>query len=48
MLKIMSSDIRDFRHDSQIIQKRDIDEKYEAVNAYEHLALIIDIDQSMK
>lgn len=48
MLEIMSSGIRGFRHDANIIKDRAIDITYGAVDAYEHLAPVIDTDQSMK
>ncbi|KAI9697633.1 MAG: hypothetical protein M1836_004583 [Candelina mexicana] len=48
MLEIMSSGIRGFRRDPAIIGERGIDTSYGAVDAYEHLAPIIDTDQSMK
>lgn len=48
MLEIMSSGVRGFRRDASIIKERGIDPSYGAVDAYEHLAPIIDADQSMK
>ncbi len=48
MLEIMSSGVRGFRRDPSIIKERGIDVAYGAVDAYEHLAPIIDTDQSMK
>jgi len=48
MLEIMTSGVRGFRRDPKIIQDRGIDEAYGAVDAYEHLAPIIDTDQSME
>lgn len=47
MLEIMSSGIRGFRRDANIIRERGIDPAYGAVDAYEHLAPIIDTDQAM-
>jgi D-amino-acid oxidase len=48
MLEIMSAGIRGFRHDSRIIQERQINPSYGAKDAYQHLAPIIDTDQSME
>lgn len=48
MLEIMSSGVRGFRRDASIIKERGINPSYGAVDAYEHLAPIIDTDQSMK
>ena len=48
MLEIMSSGVRGFRRDASIIKDRGIDPSYGAVDAYEHLAPVIDTDQSMK
>lgn len=48
MLEIISSGVRGFRHDAQIIGERGIDEKFGAVDAYEHLAPIIDTDRAMQ
>ncbi|MDI1490564.1 MAG: hypothetical protein OHK93_001768 [Ramalina farinacea] len=48
MLEILSAGIRGFRRDRNIIKERNIDEAYGAVDAYEHLAPIIDTDQAMK
>ncbi|KAL8795197.1 MAG: hypothetical protein Q9195_002352 [Heterodermia aff. obscurata] len=48
MLEIMSSGVRGFRRDARIIQERNISDTYGAVDAYEHLAPVIDTDQSMK
>ena len=48
MLEVMASGVRGFRRDSRIIQERGIDEAYGAVDAYEHLAPIIDTDQAME
>lgn len=48
MQEIMASGVRGFRRDSNIIKERGIDKTYGAVDAYEHLAPIIDSDQSMK
>jgi D-amino-acid oxidase len=40
MLEIISSDVRGFRHDAQIIGERGIGEKDGAVDAYELLHLL--------
>ena len=48
MVEIMSSGVRGFRHDAKIIQQRGIDERYGAVDAYEHLAPVIDTDRAME
>ncbi|SLM35352.1 fad dependent oxidoreductase protein [Lasallia pustulata] len=48
MLEIMSSGIRGFRRDANIIKDEGIDPSYGAVDAYQHLAPIIDTDQSMR
>ena len=48
MLEIMSAGVRGFRHDPHIIEERGINKSYGAVDAYEHLAPIIDTDQSME
>ncbi len=48
MLEIMASGIRGFRRDAAIIEERGIDRSYGAVDAYEHLAPVIDTDQSMR
>lgn len=48
MLEIMSAGVRGFRHDPRIIKERRVDESYGAKDAYQHLAPIIDTDQSMK
>jgi len=48
MLEIMSAGIRGFRPDSRIIQERQINPSYGAKDAYQHLAPIIDTDQSME
>ena len=48
MLEIMSSGVRGFRRDASLIKDRRVDPSYGAVDAYEHLAPIIDTDQSMK
>lgn len=47
MLEIMSSGIRGFRHDAQIIKDRDVDKSFGVVDAYEHFAPVIDTDQCM-
>jgi glycine/D-amino acid oxidase-like deaminating enzyme len=48
MLEIMASGIRGFRRDPAIIRERRVNEAYGAVDAYEHLAPIIDTDVAMK
>ena len=47
MLEIMSSGVRGFRRDARIIKERNVDETYGAIDAYEHLAPVIDTDQAM-
>ena len=47
MLEIMSSGIRGIRRDPAIIKERNINSNYGAVDAYEHLAPIIDTDRAM-
>ncbi|KAL1593190.1 hypothetical protein SLS60_010798 [Paraconiothyrium brasiliense] len=47
MLEIMSQGIRGFRRDPAIIKDRRINPAYGAVDAYEHLAPIIDTDKCM-
>lgn len=48
MLEIMAQGIRGFRRDPAIIKERRVDPAYGAVDAYEHLAPIIDTDVCMK
>ena len=48
MLEIMSSGLRGFRRDPAIIKERRVNPAYGAVDAYEHLAPIIDTDVCMK
>lgn len=48
MLEIMSSGVRGFRRDAGIIKERNVDETYGAIDAYEHLAPVIDTDQAME
>ena len=48
MLELMSSGVRGFRRDAEIIKERNVDESYGAIDAYQHLAPIIDTDESMK
>ncbi|MCJ1473670.1 hypothetical protein MMC13_002321 [Lambiella insularis] len=48
MLEIVSSGMRGFHRGAEIIKDRGVDESYGVVDAYEHLAPIIDTDQSMK
>lgn len=43
----MASGVRGFVRSRGLVEKRDIDPNYGAVDAYEHLAPIIDTDQSM-
>ncbi|KAK8204015.1 nucleotide-binding domain-containing protein [Phyllosticta capitalensis] len=47
MLEVMASGIRGFRRDPAIIKERRVAENYGAVDAYEHLAPIIDTDVCM-
>ena len=47
MHEIIASGVRGFRHDPAIIKERRINTGYGAVDAYEHLAPIIDSDMSM-
>lgn len=47
MEEIMASGVRGFARSRGLVEKRDIDPNYGAVDAYEHLAPIIDTDQSM-
>ena len=47
MKEIMASGVRGFVRSSHIMEKRHIDPRYGAVDAYEHLAPIIDTDQCM-
>lgn len=47
MYEIIASGVRGFRRDPSIIAERRINETYGAVDAYEHLAPIIDTDASM-
>jgi D-amino-acid oxidase len=47
MLEILGSGIRGFRRDPAIIQERRVSKSYGAVDAYEHLAPIIDTDVCM-
>ncbi|KAK7520017.1 nucleotide-binding domain-containing protein [Phyllosticta citriasiana] len=47
MLEIMASGIRGFRRDPSIIKERRVNAAYGAVDAYEHLAPIIDTDACM-
>ncbi|KAM7212575.1 D-aspartate oxidase [Rhypophila decipiens] len=47
MLEIIASGVRGFRRDPAIIAERRVDQNYGAVDAYEHLAPIIDTDVSM-
>ena len=47
MNEIMASGIRGFARGRSIIDKRDVNKSYGVVDAYEHLAPIIDTDQCM-
>lgn len=47
MIEIMASGVRGFRHDANIIQERGVNKAYGAVDAYEHLAPVIDTDVCM-
>ncbi|EKG19793.1 FAD dependent oxidoreductase [Macrophomina phaseolina MS6] len=47
MHEIMASGVRGFRRDPNIIEERRIGESYGAVDAYEHLAPVIDTDVAM-
>ncbi|KAG9511516.1 hypothetical protein KCV07_g10120, partial [Aureobasidium melanogenum] len=47
MQDIMASGVRGFRRSTDLIQKHGIAPSYGAIDAYEHLAPIIDTDQSM-
>lgn len=47
MLEIMSQGVRGFRRDPAIIKERRVNPEYGAVDAYEHLAPIIDTDVCM-
>lgn len=44
MLEIMASGVRGFRRDAAIMGERHVSTSYGAVDAYEHLAPIIDTD----
>jgi D-amino-acid oxidase len=48
MTEIMASGIRGFRRNASIITERGIDKTYGAVDAYEHLAPVIDTDRAME
>jgi glycine/D-amino acid oxidase-like deaminating enzyme len=48
MLEILSSGVRGFRRDLVIIKERRVNPAYGAVDAYEHLAPIIDTDVCME
>lgn len=48
MREIESSGVRGFKRTPSLIQKQGIDPRYGAVDAYEHLAPIIDTDRSME
>ena len=48
MREIETSGVRGFRRGSDLIQKHGIDPRCDAIDAYEHLAPIIDTDRSME
>lgn len=48
MLEMIFQGVRGFRHDSSIIKERGINSEYGVVDAYEHLAPVIDTDRCMK
>ncbi|THU84783.1 FAD dependent oxidoreductase, partial [Dendrothele bispora CBS 962.96] len=47
MQEIMACGVRGFRRDPGLVQKRDVNPLYGAVDAYEHLAPTIDTDHAM-
>lgn len=47
MKEIMASGVRGFHRGTDLIKKRNVESSYGAVDAYEHLAPIIDTDQCM-
>ncbi|KAI9877365.1 MAG: hypothetical protein M1830_004126 [Pleopsidium flavum] len=47
MLELQKSGVRGFVCDARLIQERNVSPKYGAVDAYEHLAPIIDTDRAM-
>ncbi|EKG14390.1 FAD dependent oxidoreductase [Macrophomina phaseolina MS6] len=47
MVELMASGVRGFRHDARIIEETGVDRTYGAVDAYEHLAPVIDTDTCM-
>ncbi|KAK4206231.1 hypothetical protein QBC37DRAFT_435249 [Rhypophila decipiens] len=47
MLEIQSAGVRGFQHTGSLIERYGINPDYECVDAYEHLAPIIDTDQAM-
>ena len=47
MREIMASGVRGFRRDARLAEERRVDPSYGAVDAYEHLAPVIDTDQAM-
>ncbi|KAH0536616.1 hypothetical protein FGG08_006527 [Glutinoglossum americanum] len=47
MMDIQKTDIQGFRRDISLVQEHDLDPNYGVVDAYEHLAPIVDTDQAM-
>jgi D-amino-acid oxidase len=47
MLDIQKTDIQGFKRDISLVQEQDLDPNYGVVDAYEHLAPVIDTDQAM-
>lgn len=47
MREIMASGVRGFRHDPALIEERNVSPAYGAIDAYEHLAPVIDTDRAM-
>ncbi|KKZ61122.1 hypothetical protein EMCG_04267 [[Emmonsia] crescens] len=47
MLEIQQAGVRGFQHNKQLVQDREINPTFGAVDAYEHLAPIIDTDHAM-
>ncbi|KAI0739452.1 FAD dependent oxidoreductase [Daedaleopsis nitida] len=48
MREIMASGVRGFHRDARLVQERNVSPTYGAVDAYEHLAPIIDTDRAMR
>lgn len=48
MFELASSGVRGFRRDATIIKERGVSDAYGAVDAYEHLAPVIDTDRAME